>query len=61
VESPEVVAARVRGALKHVPPERLWLVPDCGLWETPRWVAVSKLRSLVEAARLLRRELSGKP
>jgi 5-methyltetrahydropteroyltriglutamate--homocysteine methyltransferase len=61
VESPEEVAARVRVALKHVPPERLWLVPDCGLWETPRWVAVSKLRSLVEAARLLRRELSGKP
>jgi 5-methyltetrahydropteroyltriglutamate--homocysteine methyltransferase len=61
VESAEEVAARARVALKHVPPERLWLVPDCGLWETPRWVAVSKLRSLVEAARLLRRELSGKP
>jgi 5-methyltetrahydropteroyltriglutamate--homocysteine methyltransferase len=61
VESAEEVAARARLALKHVPPERLWLVPDCGLWETPRWVAVSKLRSMVEAARLLRRELSGKP
>lgn len=61
VESPEEVASRVRLALKHVPAERLWLVPDCGLWETPRWVAVSKLRSMVEAARLLRRELSGKP
>jgi 5-methyltetrahydropteroyltriglutamate--homocysteine methyltransferase len=61
VESAEEVAARARLALKHLPPERLWLVPDCGLWETPRWVAVSKLRSLVEAARLLRRELSGKP
>ncbi len=61
VESAEEVAARTRMALKHVPAERLWLVPDCGLWETPRWVAVSKLRSMVEAARLLRRELSGKP
>ncbi len=61
VESAEEVAARARLALKHVPAERLWLVPDCGLWETPRWVAVSKLRSMVEAARLLRRELSGKP
>jgi 5-methyltetrahydropteroyltriglutamate--homocysteine methyltransferase len=60
VESPEDVAGRVRQALKHIPAERLWLVPDCGLWETPRWVAVSKLRSMVEAARLLRRELSGK-
>jgi 5-methyltetrahydropteroyltriglutamate--homocysteine methyltransferase len=61
VESPEEVASRARLALKHIPAERLWLVPDCGLWETPRWVAVSKLRSMVEAARLLRRELSGKP
>lgn len=61
VETPEDVAARVRLALNHVPAERLWLVPDCGLWETPRWVAVSKLRSMVEAARLLRRERSGKP
>lgn len=61
VESAEEVAARARRALQHVPAERLWLAPDCGLWETPRWVAVSKLRSLVEAARLLRRELSGKP
>jgi 5-methyltetrahydropteroyltriglutamate--homocysteine methyltransferase len=60
VESPEEVAARVRQVLAHVPADRLWLVPDCGLWETPRWVAVSKLRSLVEAARLVRRELSGK-
>ncbi|MGH7276857.1 MAG: methionine synthase [Candidatus Rokuibacteriota bacterium] len=59
VESAEEVAARARLALKHIPAERLWLVPDCGLWETPRWVAVAKLRSMVEAARLLRRELSG--
>jgi 5-methyltetrahydropteroyltriglutamate--homocysteine methyltransferase len=61
VESADEIAARARLALKHVPAPRLWLAPDCGLWETPRWVAVSKLRSLVEAARLLRRELSGRP
>jgi 5-methyltetrahydropteroyltriglutamate--homocysteine methyltransferase len=61
VESPEEVAVRARLALEHVPAERLWLAPDCGWWQTPRWVAVSKLRSLVGAARLLRRELSGKP
>jgi 5-methyltetrahydropteroyltriglutamate--homocysteine methyltransferase len=60
VESAEEIAARARLALEHVPAERLWLVPDCGLWETPRWVAVSKLRSMVEAARLLRRERSGR-
>ncbi len=57
VETAEEVADRVRLALKHVPPARLWLVPDCGLWETPRWVGISKLRSMVEAARMIRREL----
>jgi 5-methyltetrahydropteroyltriglutamate--homocysteine methyltransferase len=57
VEQPEEVAARGRRALRHVPAERLWLVPDCGLWETPRSAAVAKLRSMVEAARLLRRDL----
>jgi 5-methyltetrahydropteroyltriglutamate--homocysteine methyltransferase len=57
VETPEEVVARARLALRHVAPERLWLVPDCGLWETPRWVAISKLRSMVEAAHTLRREL----
>ena len=48
---------RARLALRHIAPERLWLVPDCGLWETPRWVGLAKLRSMVEAARVLRREL----
>jgi 5-methyltetrahydropteroyltriglutamate--homocysteine methyltransferase len=61
VESPDEVADRVRLALRHVPAGQLWLAPDCGLWETPRWVAVSKLRSMVEAARLVRRERSGRP
>ena len=57
VETAEEIAERVRLALTHVPAARLWLVPDCGLWETPRWVAVGKLRSMVEAARIIRREL----
>jgi len=60
VETPEEVAERLRLALKYIPPERLWVVPDCGLWETPRWVGVSKLRSMVEAARVVRREVGGK-
>jgi len=59
VETADEVAERIRLALKHVPAERLWLVPDCGLWETPRWIGVSKLRSMVEAARTVRRELGG--
>ena len=51
------VAERIRGFLAHIPPERLWLNPDCGFWETPRWVVKQKLAALCEAARLVRAEL----
>lgn len=58
VETPEEVAARIRLALKSVPAGRLWIVPDCGFWETPRRTAVGKLRAMVAGARLVRRELA---
>jgi 5-methyltetrahydropteroyltriglutamate--homocysteine methyltransferase len=57
VEPVDVVADRIRGLLDHVAPERLWLAPDCGFSQTARVLAVAKLRSLVEAARVVRREL----
>ena len=56
VETPEVVAARIRRALPHVAKERIILAPDCGMKYLPREVAVGKLRAMVEAARILRRE-----
>src|SRR6202035_5535643 len=31
VETPEIVAARIRAALPYVPPERLVIAPDCGM------------------------------
>lgn len=57
VERPEDVAARVRAALAVVPPERLHLAPDCGMWHLPRPVAFGKLRALVLAAELVRQEI----
>jgi 5-methyltetrahydropteroyltriglutamate--homocysteine methyltransferase len=59
VETPEEVAARLRMALGHLGPERLWVVPDCGFWATPRHTAVGKLRAMVAGTRLVRRELGG--
>ena len=41
------------------PPDKLWLNPDCGFWETPRWATRHKLAALVEGARLVRHELDG--
>ncbi len=56
VERPETVAARVRKALRHLRPEDVILAPDCGMKYLPRGTADGKLRAMVEAARILRRE-----
>src|SRR5437773_1963785 len=57
-ETPHEVAERIRALLRHVAADRLWLNPDCGFWETPRWIAKQKLNALVEGARLVRKELT---
>jgi 5-methyltetrahydropteroyltriglutamate--homocysteine methyltransferase len=57
-ERPDDVAERLRRVLQHVEPSRLWAVPDCGFWETPRWLAFRKLQALVQGAALVRQELA---
>jgi 5-methyltetrahydropteroyltriglutamate--homocysteine methyltransferase len=57
VETAPVVAERIRGALAHVPGDRLTIAPDCGMKYLPRETAFAKLCSMVEAARLVRAEL----
>ena len=59
VESAEDVAQRIREALKYAPAEKMTLVPDCGLFQLPRWLAVLKLKSLVEGTKVVRKELTG--
>jgi 5-methyltetrahydropteroyltriglutamate--homocysteine methyltransferase len=56
VETPDIVAGRIRRALQHVPAERVILAPDCGMKYLPRDVAQGKLRAMVDAAKMLRRE-----
>jgi 5-methyltetrahydropteroyltriglutamate--homocysteine methyltransferase len=56
VETPQVIVERIRRALRHVPAERVILAPDCGMKYLPRDVAQGKLESMVEAARILRRQ-----
>jgi 5-methyltetrahydropteroyltriglutamate--homocysteine methyltransferase len=57
VETPEVVAARIRRALPHVAPGRIVVAPDCGLKYLPREVAYGKMRAMVEGAAIVRMEL----
>lgn len=54
VETPEVVAARIRRALPYVNPDHLIVAPDCGMKYLPREVAFLKLRAMVEGARIVR-------
>jgi 5-methyltetrahydropteroyltriglutamate--homocysteine methyltransferase len=54
VETPDDVAERIELVLRHVPAERLSLVPDCGFSQTARVVTRTKLRSLVSGRDLVR-------
>ena len=57
VETPQVVAGRIRKALRYLRPEDVILAPDCGMKYLPREVADGKLRAMVAAAKILRSEL----
>ena len=59
IETPDIVADRIRRMLKHVPPERLVVTPDCGFSQTARWAARAKMFAMVEGASLVRNELEG--
>ncbi|MCX8132494.1 MAG: 5-methyltetrahydropteroyltriglutamate--homocysteine methyltransferase [Roseococcus sp.] len=59
VETPALVAERLRAGLRHVPPERLVAAPDCGMKYLPRARAFAKLKALAEGAAIVRRELGG--
>lgn len=59
VETPELVAARIRRALPYVPAEQIIVSTDCGMKYLPRDVAFAKLQALVAGARLMRMELGG--
>jgi 5-methyltetrahydropteroyltriglutamate--homocysteine methyltransferase len=59
VESPAVVAERIRRALQALPADRLTVNPDCGLVHLPSSIALSKLSAMVEGAEIVRREIQG--
>jgi len=58
VESPQLVAARIKRALEYVDPGRLVVNPDCGLRHLAPEVARSKLRAMVSGAAIVRSELT---
>jgi 5-methyltetrahydropteroyltriglutamate--homocysteine methyltransferase len=55
VETPEVVAERIRRALPYVSPERLFPCTDCGLVPRSRAAARGKLRALAAGTAVVRK------
>src|SRR5205085_269253 len=58
VESPDLVAGRVRRALEFVAAGRLVIAPDCGMKYLSREAADGKMRAMSAAAALLRAEVA---
>jgi 5-methyltetrahydropteroyltriglutamate--homocysteine methyltransferase len=56
IETPDIIAKRVRRTLPFVAKECIILAPDCGMKYLPRNVAQGKLKSMVQAAAILREE-----
>src|SRR4051812_23208371 len=54
VETPALVAERIRKALPYIEPERLVIAPDCGMKYLPHDVAFGKMRAMVEGANVVR-------
>ena len=59
VEKPEDVAERIRALLDHVPSDKLYVNPDCGFFQLPRWTTQLKLNAMVAGTKLVRQELGG--
>ncbi len=60
IETPEVVAARIRRALPFVSPERLVVAPDCGMKYLPADAAFGKIKAMAAGAKIVRGEVQGR-
>jgi 5-methyltetrahydropteroyltriglutamate--homocysteine methyltransferase len=58
VETPQIVADRIRKAFAYVKPERIVVAPDCGMKYLPREVAFGKMKAMVDGAKIVRDELT---
>jgi 5-methyltetrahydropteroyltriglutamate--homocysteine methyltransferase len=59
IETPEQVAATIRGAMKFVAPEKLFPCTNCGMVPLDRGVALGKLKALAAGAAIVRKEIGG--
>lgn len=57
IETPEVIADRIRPAFDYMPPEKIIVAPDCGMKYMRRDVAFGKLKAMCDGAAIVRDEL----
>ena len=57
-ETADIVAERIRAALKFLAPDRLVPAPDCGMKYLTRELAFAKLKALADGAAIVRSELA---
>ena len=57
MDLPEEVAERIALCAKYTPVAKLSVVPGCGFFPVPRWVAFEKLKRLAAGAALARKQL----
>jgi 5-methyltetrahydropteroyltriglutamate--homocysteine methyltransferase len=59
IETPQIIAGRIKKVIAAVPPDRVTLSTDCGMKPLARMVAKMKLRALTDGAKMVRGELMG--
>jgi 5-methyltetrahydropteroyltriglutamate--homocysteine methyltransferase len=59
IETPQIVASRIKKVIAAVPPDRVTLSTDCGMKPLARMVAKMKLKALADGAAMVRNELMG--
>ena len=59
IETPELVAERIRAALPFTSPERLIIAPDCGMKYLSRETSFGKLKAMADGAAIVRAEIGG--
>ena len=57
VETPEMIAERIRRALPYADAKDIVVAPDCGLKYLPRETAFGKMKAMADGARIVREEL----
>lgn len=57
IETPEIIAQRIRRSFEYVQPERIIVAPDCGMKYMQREIAFGKLKAMCDGATIVRNEL----